>query len=133
MAKTIRQTVYFDAPPHVVFEALMDTRKHATFTGSKARISRKVGGPISAWDGYISGKNLKVEPDKVIVQAWRTVEFNEGEPDSKVMFHLSKKGKGTRLIFVHSNVPDRLADELSQGWHDSYWDPLKAYLQRTTA
>src|SRR5512136_987403 len=128
MAKTIRQTVYFEAPPHVVFEALMDTKKHAAFTGSKARISRKVGGSISAWDGYITGKNLKLEPDKVIVQAWRTVEFKDGEPDSKVMFHLSKKGKGTRLIFVHSSVPDRLADDLSQGWHDSYWDPMKAYL-----
>ncbi len=133
MATTIRQTVEFDAPPHVVFEALMDSKKHAAFTGSKASISRKVGGKISAWDGYIEGKNLRVEKDKVIVQSWRTTDFSEGDPDSQIMFHFSKKGKGTRLIFVHSKVPDRLAEEFRQGWIDSYWAPLKAYLESSMA
>jgi hypothetical protein len=49
------------------------------------------------------------------------------------MFHLSKKEGGTRLIFVQSNVPDRLAEELRQGWIDFYWTPLKAYLESSTA
>lgn len=133
MTKTIRQTVLFDAPVHAVFEALMDSKKHTAFTGSKASISRKVGGRISAWDGYITGTNERVEKDKVLVQSWRTTEFKEGEPDSKVMFHFSKKGSGTRLIFVHSNVPDRLMEDFRQGWEDSYWTPLKAYLARSRA
>ncbi len=133
MTTTIRQTVSLDAPPHAVFEALMDSKKHTAFTGAKASMSRKVGGKISAWDGYIEGTNLRIEKDKVIVQAWRTTEFEEGEPDSQVMFHLSKKGKGTRLMFVHSKVPDRLAESLRQGWIDSYWVPLKAYLEMPTA
>ncbi len=133
MTTTIRQTVVLEAPPHAVFEALMDSKKHAAFTGSKASISRKVGGRISAWDGYIEGKNLRVEKDKVIVQSWRTTDFNDGEEDSQIMFHFSKKGKGTRLIFVHSHVPDRLAEEFRQGWIDSYWTPLKAYLEKPTA
>lgn len=109
----------------------MDSKKHSAFTGSKASISRKVGGRISAWDGYITGTNERIEKDKVLVQSWRTTEFEDGDPDSKVMFHFSKKGTGTRLIFVHSNVPDRLAEEFRQGWDDSYWTPLKAYLARS--
>ncbi len=133
MATTIRQTVEFDAPPHAVFEALMDSKKHAAFTGSKASVSRKVGGAISAWNGYIEGKNLRIEKDKVIVQSWRTTDFAEKDPDSQIMFHFSKKGKGTRLIFVHSKVPDRLAEEFRQGWIDSYWVPLKAYLESAKA
>ncbi len=133
MTTTIRQTVILEAPPHAVFEALMDSKKHAAFTGSKASISRKVGGKISAWDGYIAGKNLRLEKDKVIVQSWRTTDFNEEEQDSEIMFHFSKKGSGTRLIFVHSKVPDRLAEEFRQGWIDSYWTPLKAYLEKPTA
>lgn len=111
----------------------MDSKKHSAFTGAKASISRKVGGKISAWDGYIEGKNLRIEKDKVIVQAWRTTEFNTRDPDSQVMFHLSKKGEGTRLMFVHSKVPDRLAESLRQGWIDNYWVPLKAYLESPTA
>ena len=133
MATTIRQTVLVDAPPHAVFEALFDSKKHAAFTGAKASISRKAGGRMSAWDGYIEGKNLRIEKDKVIVQSWRTTEFKESDPDSQVMFHFSKKGAGTRIMFVHSKVPDRLAESFRQGWIDNYWVPLKAYLESPTA
>ncbi len=133
MATTIRQTVSFDAPPHAVFEALMDSKKHAAFTGQAASISRKVGGKMTAGDGYIEGKNLRIEKDKVIVQTWRTTDFKEGDPDSQVMFHFSKKGEGTRLMFVHSKVPDRLAEEFRQGWIDFYWVPLKTYLESPKA
>ncbi len=133
MAATIRQTVLVDAPPHAVFEALMDSKKHAAFTGEKANISRKVGGKMTAGDGYIVGRNLRIEKDKVIVQSWRTTDFRESDPDSQIMFHFSKKGKGTRLMFVHSKVPDRLTESLRQGWIDYYWVPLKAYLEKPTA
>ena len=133
MATTIRQTVAFDAPPHAVFEALLDSRKHSAFTGQKASISRKVVGNVSAGEGYIHGRNLRIEQDNVIVQSWRTTDFKESDPDSQVMFHFSKKGDGTRLMFVHSKVPDRLAEEFRQGWIDYYWVPLKAYLESPTA
>ncbi len=133
MAATIRQTVEFDAPPHAVFEALLDSKKHAAFTGQSASISRRVGGKMTAGDGYIEGKNLRIEKDKVIVQTWRTTDFKDSDPDSQIMFHFSKKGKGTRLIFVHSKVPTRLAEEFRQGWIDFYWVPLKAYLESPTA
>ncbi len=133
MSTTIRQTVLLDAPPHDVFEAILDSKKHSAFTKDKASLSRKVGGKFTAFDGYIEGKNLRIEKDKVIVQSWRTTDFKESDPDSKIMFHFSKKGKGTRLMFVHSNVPNRLAEELRQGWLDFYWAPLKAYLEPATA
>lgn len=56
--KTIRQSVTFKASPHDVYEALMDSKKHGRFTGSLARISRKEGGAIMAYDGYVSGENV---------------------------------------------------------------------------
>ena len=34
--KTVKQTVTFKASPHDVYEALMDSKKHAKFTGDKA-------------------------------------------------------------------------------------------------
>jgi uncharacterized protein YndB with AHSA1/START domain len=46
--KSIRQSVVFKAPPHEVYEALMDSKKHARFSGEEARISRKDGGKIRA-------------------------------------------------------------------------------------
>ena len=49
MSKLIRQSVTFKASPHEVYEALMDSRKHAKFTHGGAKISRKVGGEIMAF------------------------------------------------------------------------------------
>ena len=63
MARIIRQSATFHAAPHAVYEALMDSRQHAKFTGSPARMSRKVGGAISAFGGYISGTNLELLTD----------------------------------------------------------------------
>jgi len=128
MAKTIRQTVTFDSPPHEVFEALIDAKTHAAFTGDDATITRRVGGRFSVFGGYASGTTTRLEADKVIVQIWRSTDFAPKDKDSKVMFHFSKKGPGTRLMFVHSDVPDRLAADIAEGWHEFYWKPLKAFL-----
>lgn len=39
--KTIKQSIVFKAPPHEVYEALMDSDKHSQFTGSSAEVSRE--------------------------------------------------------------------------------------------
>ncbi len=125
---TIRQTVLFDASPHDVFEALVDSKKHAAFTGDKAKIDRRVGGTFSVFGGYATGKTLRLEKDKVIIQSWRSTDFAKDDPDSTVSFRFSKSGNRTRLIFVHSIVPDAQAADIKQGWIDFYWTPLKEYL-----
>ena len=125
MARIIRQSATFHTAPHAVYEALMDSRQHAKFTGSPARMSRKVGGAISAFGDYISGTNLELVPDKKIVQAWHASEWPEGHL-SKVTYRLTPVKGGTRLDFTHSGVPDRFFDDIKQGWIDNYWQPLRA-------
>ena len=53
MAKTatIRQVHFMPAPPKKVYEAYMDAKKHAIFTGGKAAIDARVGGKFSVWGG----------------------------------------------------------------------------------
>jgi len=71
---TIKQRIIIPADPEEVYEAFMDARRHSDFTGSKATCNPKVGGRFTAWDGYISGKNLELEKGKRIVQEWTTTE-----------------------------------------------------------
>lgn len=125
--KTIRQSVTFQATPHEVYELLMDSRKHARFTGSKARISRDVGGSISAYDGYIDGKNLELVSDRKIVQSWRGSDWPEGHY-SKAVFSLAKIKTGTRLAFTQSGVPEEQYQDISQGWREHYWSKMKEML-----
>ena len=129
MTPTIKQVVIFKASPHDVYEALMDSKKHAAFSGSKARISREVGGTFTAYDDYISGKNIELVPDKKIVQDWRAVDWPEGYY-SRVTFALIPVHEGTRLDFTHANVLEGTEEEFKQGWIDNYWEPMKAYLEK---
>lgn len=128
--KTIRQLVSFKASPHEVYEALMDSRKHSIFSGSVAKIGKKVGEPFSAFDGYAYGKNVSLEPDKKIVQLWRAEE--EGWPKghfSKVTFALKKTARGTVLAFTQTGVPEAVSKSISDGWREFYWQPMKRMLE----
>jgi len=125
--KNIQQSVSFKAAPRRVYELLMDSRKHARFTGASARISRKPGGRFTAFDSYISGVNIELVPDKRIVQAWRGSDWPEGHY-SLVFFSLSKVREGTRLNFIQIGVPEKEHKDISAGWREFYWKPMKKML-----
>lgn len=127
--RTIRQSATFQASPHDVYELLMDSRKHARFTGGKCSISRKVGGHYSVYDGYIVGKNIELVPDKKIVQSWKPEE--DCWPDdyySMVTFELKPVKGGTRLSFKQTGVPVDCGDRFDIGWREHYWAKMKALL-----
>jgi len=125
---TIEQTVFFEADPEKVYDALLDPKKHTEFTGSPATTSAKKGATFTAWEGYISGKNLELVKDKKIVQAWKTTEWPDGYPVSRLEFTLNAKKGGTELKMVHSNVPAEQVASYTSGWKSAYWDPLREYL-----
>jgi len=124
MPKTIRQSVTIPAAPEEVYEALMDSKKHAGFTGTPARISRKIGGTFSAYNGYCSGMNVELVEHGKIVQMWRGSDWPEGV-FSKVTFALHKVSGGTHISFRQSGVPDIQYKAIKQGWIDFYWEPLR--------
>ena len=127
--KTIKQSVTFKVTPHEVYEALMDSDKHSLFTGSKAKISREIGGKFTAFDGYSEGTNLELIPDKKIVQTWRASDWPEGHY-SRVSFSLKELEGGTRLTFTQTGVPEEQFEDISQGWRDYYWKPMKEMLEK---
>jgi activator of HSP90 ATPase len=124
MSKNIKQSVTFKASPHEVYELLMDSKKHAEFTGGGAKISRKAGGKFSISGGDISGVNLELVPDQKIVQSWRYSDWPDGVY-SKATFTLETVTKGTRLTFTQTGVPDDKYEDIKQGWIDYYWAPMK--------
>jgi activator of HSP90 ATPase len=127
--KIIKQSVTIKAKPHDVYEALMDSKKHAKFTGEKAVISREVGGKFTAFDGYAEGVNLELVPDKKIVQSWRADDWPEGHY-SKATFSFKEAAGGTQLTFTQSDVPEESAEDIAQGWRDYYWAPMKEMLEK---
>jgi len=127
---TIKQRVFIpSAKPEEAYNALVDAKKHSAFTGSKATMNPRPGGKFTAWDGYISGKNLELVKGKKIVQESKTSEWPEDYPSSLLQFtFLSVKG-GTEIRMVHPKVPASQVEQYREGWVTSYWDPLKDYFR----
>jgi len=129
MAKIVSQSVLVKAAPGLVYRTLLESKRHAAFTGAPATLSRKVGGTFTCYDGYITGRNLELVPAKRIVQAWRAKGWPAGVY-SVASFVLSGRAGGkTRITFTHVGVPPRSFKGINEGWRTYYWRPLKAYLE----
>lgn len=113
--------------PSEVYEAWLSTKGHTAMTGSPAKVDGKVGGKFSAWDGYIFGTTLELTPNQRILQAWRTSEFPEDAPDSRVEIIFEKAAGGTKITLAHSNMPEGQVEEYKQGWDDFYFKPMREY------
>lgn len=117
------------ASPEEIYHAWLSSDGHSGMTGSPATASDQVGDEFSAWDGYIQGRNLELEPHTRIVQAWRTTEFSSSEPDSRIEITLVPVGAKTRLTLHHSGLPPH-GGQYEEGWVESYFDPMKDYFEK---
>jgi activator of HSP90 ATPase len=125
-AITIHQEVDFTASPQQIYEALLDAKQFAAFSGKRAEINREAGGAFSLFDGHILGRNVELVLNQRIVQAWRAGDWPEGVY-SIAKFELRAQGSGTHLVFDHVGFPIGLRDHLAEGWENNYWSPLKKY------
>ena len=116
------------APPEKVFDTWLSSNGHAAMTGAPAEADAIVGGEFKAWGDYITGTNLEVQRPSRIVQAWRTSDFDDGEPDSRVCIELSSHGEGTRILITHQDLPPH-GTQYEQGWQDHYFSPMKAHFE----
>ena len=115
-----------------LYEAWLSSKKHSAFTGGKARIQAKVGGRFTAWDGYISGRTVALEPFRRIVQSWRTTEFPPGSPDSRLEVLFDDARTGTRITLMHSEIPQGQAEQYKAGWREYYFAPMREYYAKST-
>jgi uncharacterized protein YndB with AHSA1/START domain len=129
MSEKLRMSTVLSAGAQRVFRAWLDSGEHGAFTGGAAEIDPRVGGRFSAWDGYIEGTTLELEPPRRIVQSWRTTEFPEGSPDSRLEVLLEEIPAGVRLTLVHTQIPDGQSEDYRQGWEDHYFAPMREYFR----
>lgn len=124
------QEVYFECTPGDLYTILMDAEHHAAFSGGEAIINQLINGKFSVYNGYITGKNVLLEPGKLIVQEWKADEMDWPEGHhSVVRFEMAPKGKGTQLTFVQKGIPSDVYEDISNGWKEYYWDAINKYIE----
>jgi uncharacterized protein YndB with AHSA1/START domain len=139
-AEAIHQEVMFKASRARVYDALTNAKQFdKVVRASEAmqpsmppgapptEISRQPGGGFSLFAGHITGRNVELVPNQLLVQAWRAGDWKPGVY-SIVSFQLSDQGTGTKLVFDHTGFPQGQAQHLADGWRGNYWKPLEKVL-----
>ena len=128
---TIRQSEFIPAAPSAVYQAFVDARTHTAFTGAGATFERREGGRFSLADGYITGKFLRLQNSRRIVQEWKTSEWPADAPPSLLELRFVPRENGTEVQMVQTHVPAAQASRYKKGWTDHFWTPLKQSCHRS--
>ncbi len=131
MAKTILQKVVFkNTTAETLYNLYMEAKQHSAVIGGPVKIQNKEGIAFTAYDDYISGKNLQLIPGKLIVQSWWASDWDAQETISTFILLFEQKGKDAIVHMTHANVPDQHYKGIKDGWDDYYWKPWKEFLKK---
>jgi uncharacterized protein YndB with AHSA1/START domain len=128
--ETVLVSEVIPASRHAIYSAWLDTRQHSAFTGDTAVIEPAIGGRHSTFGGYASGTMLELEPHRRIVLSWRSTEFPEGSPDSRLEVTLEDTAGGTLVTLLHTQIPEGQGDRYKESWIQYYLEPLKRYFSK---
>lgn len=129
--ETVRVSAVVPASADRIYAAWLDSGEHTKMTGSKARVDPRLEGEHSAWDGYIHGKTLELEPGRRIVQSWRSTDFPLGHADSRLEVHLLEVPGGTEVTLIHTGIPEGQGVQYGSGWVDRYLTPMTKYFAKS--
>ena len=101
----------------------MDGKRHGALSGQPAKISSRVGGKWNVGHD-LEGKHLRLVKGKRIVQTWRANNWPKGVY-SKATFAIAKAPGGAKITFTQTGVPAKFRREISTGWKEYYWAPLR--------
>lgn len=126
MASRIQQTETFQAAAADIYELLTDSTKFSEMTGgASAEIDASEGGDISLFGGMITGRTIEAVPNQRLVQAWRPQPWDAGVY-SIVKFEIVADGESATVSLDHAGFPEGEGEHLAQGWHDNYWNNMRA-------
>lgn len=114
------------ASPEEVFAALTNPFQIEIWSGYPAEMKAENGFVFSLWEGDICGVNIEVKPNRLLVQEWF---FGETENPSIVTLQLKKEGDKTRVELTHTNIPDDVYEEITEGWREYYLGSIKGMLE----
>ena len=126
----IRQLITIKSSPEKIYRALTSAKEFSEATGAPAEIAGDEGGAFSCFGGQIVGRHIELDPGKRIVQAWRTSNFEDADPDSRLEVILEPAEGGTRVRLRHTNLPAH-GSRYETGWVSHYFEPMRRHFGGT--
>jgi activator of HSP90 ATPase len=128
MPKNLITAASLPAAPETLFDMYLDSAAHAAFTGAPVSIEPRAGAPFRAFEGSLAGTILHIEPKRLIVQTWRSINWLDDDIDSVLVLSFWPEENGARVELAQINVSDKDFTGVSHGWEKYYWTPWRAYL-----
>src|SRR5258705_11572713 len=126
MAKTLTQRVVFKGvPAAALYNTYINAKEHSKSIGIPVDIRDKEGTRFKTHDGYISGNNLQLVKDRLIVQNWRASEWSQSDLDSTFVLSSEQAGNDGIVNMVHANIPEKHYAGIKDGWNTYYWKTWK--------
>lgn len=131
--KTIALTERFHCRPHDLYTTLLDENRWKGFTQSKAKISGEVGGQFSIFDGAVTGVNMKLDEDKLIMQKWRFQNWHDGQYSTVCLTFEEPEIGVTVVKLTQTDVPEEdrygnatVVENTRKGWKDLIFHKIRA-------
>jgi len=107
-----------------LFRAFTIQEMVVAFTRGNALVEAKKDGKFELFDGNITGTFEVVEPNKKIVQKWRSKSWPSGHY-SEVTLDFQQTEDSTVLKLAQKGIPTSDLERTKQGWRTYYWDSIK--------
>jgi uncharacterized protein YndB with AHSA1/START domain len=129
--EALRVTTTVPVAPTTLYFAWIDSAHHAAMTGgAAAKIDPNVGAKFTALNGYVTGKLVILDLGRRIVMSWRTNDFPRDATDSRVEVHLEALGASTRVLVLHTDIPEGQSETYKSLWNDKYFGPMRSYFSK---
>ena len=128
--ESVRVLATLPASADRIYAAWLDGAEHGRMTGGAATVDARLGGEHTAWDGYIEGSIVELEPGRRIVQTWRSSDFPLGHSDSRLEVHLRPADGGCEVILIHTQIPEGQGAQYEKGWSTHYLEPMRKYFAK---
>jgi uncharacterized protein YndB with AHSA1/START domain len=125
--ETVLVSEVIPAPKERLYAAWLDSDQHSAFTADSAAIEPYVGGTHSAFGGYATGQVLALEPNRRIVQSWRSSDFPAEAADSRLEVTFEDTSGGTMITLLHTGIPSGQSDRYRESWLNYYFERMKKY------
>ncbi len=124
--KDFKHYVSIKAVPEDVYACLTNSFTIELWSDMPAKMETKAGTEFELFDGNISGRILKLEPNKKVVQQWY---FGVQEAPSVVTLLIHNGKREVSLELRHTNIPDEAYSQISEGWVKYYLGRIKEFLE----
>ncbi|CAN5771029.1 hypothetical protein BH10BAC3_BH10BAC3_40750 [soil metagenome] len=133
MNHSIQFSIVLSATSTEVMELLTNPVLIEAWGGGVSIVEKKVGGQFEMFDGWVSGKILKITGNELAYN-WKTTEWNEAIPASEVYYRLQPVEDGTEVFVNHIGLPSKKeADSHRTGWNEYFFDPIKKFIANQKA